>query len=92
MSIELHQDHIIDLQDQENNRLAEIEEDKQESIRSFKALQHACKGFKQIYDGLMYMSDNNMVMDKMHTLEALLSDFDTTCDDALRMMDYYYEK
>lgn len=70
---------------------ANIEDDKTESIVSFNMLKIACKGFKAMYEQYMYNSDNDMVMDKMHTLEALLDEFETTCEDALRGIGAYYD-
>jgi len=87
----LHEQEVIDIQDQQAAKRQEMEEDKRESIRAFENLQKASEGFMKIHNGLMYNSENDYMRDKMEKLESLLSDYNEVCFDAIRMADYYYE-
>ena len=78
-------DHLDVLQEQINK-----DKDKTESQEAFRLLKINAKGFKLMYDSLMYHSENSRVVEVFNELEGLLNEFEVVAENAEKHIRSYY--
>ena len=79
-------DDCMDLYQDKINKL----DDMKESQEAFRLLKINAKGFKLMYDSLMYHSENSRVVEVFNELEGLLNEFEVVAEKAEKHIRSYY--